>query len=76
MALSSYSTDAVSFIDKEGAELFQISTDKTGSYAYDTVYIKDNNSVAVSSGGGDSRCKHPYCMRTMPLYRLAAKNIL
>jgi hypothetical protein len=43
-------------IDKEGAELFQISTDKTGSYAYDTVYIKDNNSVAVSSGGGDSRC--------------------
>jgi hypothetical protein len=47
IALSSYSTDAVSFIDKEGAELFLISTDKTGSYAYDTVYIKDNNSVVA-----------------------------
>ena len=56
MVLFSYSTDAVSFIDKEGAELFQISTDKTGSYAYDTVCIKDTNRIAVSSGGGDSRC--------------------
>ena len=56
MALSSYSTDTVSFINKEGAELFQISKDKTGLYAYDTVCIKDTNSVAVSSGVGDSRC--------------------
>jgi hypothetical protein len=56
IALSSYSTDTVSFINKEGAELFQISKDKTGLYAYDTVCIKDTNSVAVSSGVGDSRC--------------------
>ena len=55
MVLSSYSTDTVSFINKEGAELFQISKDKTGSYAYDTVCIRDNNRVAVSSGGGDNR---------------------
>ena len=56
IALSSYSTDTVSFINNEGAELFQIGKDKTGSYAYDTVCIKDTNSVAVSSGVGDSRC--------------------
>ena len=55
MVLSSYRT-AVSFINKEGDELFQINTDKTGSYVYDTVCIKDNNRVAVSSGGGDNRC--------------------
>jgi hypothetical protein len=38
-----------SFINKEGVELFQIGKDKTGSCTYDSVYIKDNNSVAVSS---------------------------
>ena len=31
--------------------LSQISKHKIGSTTYDTVYIKDNNSVAVSSGG-------------------------
>jgi hypothetical protein len=38
---------------KEGVELFQISKDKTGSLTFDTVYIKDNNNVAVSSADGD-----------------------
>jgi hypothetical protein len=38
----------------EGVELFQIGKDKIGTCTYDTVYIKDNNSVAVSSGGGDN----------------------
>jgi DNA-binding beta-propeller fold protein YncE len=50
MVLSCYNTNIVRFINKEGVELFQIGKDKTGSSTYDTVYIKDNNSVAVSSG--------------------------
>jgi hypothetical protein len=54
-----YSSDTVRFINKEGIELFQIGKDKTGSFTYDTVYIKDNNSVAVSwgcGGWGSKRC--------------------
>jgi hypothetical protein len=56
MVLSCSSTRTVSFINTEGVELVQIYTDKTGSYTYDTVYIKDNNSIAVSSGGGINSC--------------------
>ena len=56
MVFSCYSSSIVRFINKEGIELFQIGKDKTGSRTYDTVYIKDNNSVAVSSGGGGKRC--------------------
>jgi len=57
MVLSCSSTNIVSFINTEGVGLFQIGRDKTGSYAYDTVYIKENNSVAVSSGGrGGNEC--------------------
>jgi WD40 repeat protein len=55
MELSCCKANTVSFINKEGVELFQIGKDKTGSCTYDSVYIKDNNSVAVSSGGGDNR---------------------
>ena len=50
------STNTVSFINTEGVELFQIGRDKTGSYTYDTVHIKDNNSIAVSSAGGYNIC--------------------
>ena len=56
MVLSSYSNNIVRFINKDGVELFQIGKDKTGSRTYDTVYIKDNNNVAVSSGNGVKRC--------------------
>ena len=56
MVLSCYSTNTVSFINKEGVVYFQLGEDKTGSCTYDTAYIKDNNSVAVSSGGGNDRC--------------------
>ena len=56
MVFSCYSSDTVRYINKEGVELFQIGKNKTGSDTYDTVYIKDNNSVAVSSGGGGKRC--------------------
>jgi 6-phosphogluconolactonase (cycloisomerase 2 family) len=52
MVFSCSRTNTVSFINKEGVELFQIGKDKT----YNTVFIKDNNSVAVSSGGGVNRC--------------------
>jgi hypothetical protein len=51
-----YSTDTVTFINKEGVELFQIDKDKTRSSTYDTVHFKDNNSVAVSSGRGGNGC--------------------
>jgi hypothetical protein len=56
MVLSCYNTNTVRFTNKEGVELFQIGKAKTGSATYDTVYSKDTNSVAVSSGSGDSRC--------------------
>jgi hypothetical protein len=56
MVFSCYSSHTVRFINTEGVELFQIGRDKTGTNTYDTVYIKDNNSVAVSSGGGGKRC--------------------
>jgi DNA-binding beta-propeller fold protein YncE len=49
-------TNTISFINKEGVESFQIGKYKTGANTYDTVFIKDNNSVAVSSGKGDNRC--------------------
>jgi protein involved in ribonucleotide reduction len=42
MVFSSCNNNIVRFINKDGVELFQIGTDKTGSYTYDTVYIKDN----------------------------------
>jgi hypothetical protein len=54
MVFSCYSSDTVRFINKEGVELFQIGKDKNDTY--DTVYIKDNNNVAVSSGGGGKKC--------------------
>ena len=56
MALSCCKANTVSFINKEGVELFQLGKDKTGSCTYDSVYIKDSNSLAVSSGGVDNRC--------------------
>jgi len=56
MVFSCYSTNTVRFFTKDGVELFQILKEKTGSNTYDTVYIKYNNSVAVSSGGGSNRC--------------------
>jgi WD40 repeat protein len=56
MVLSCWGTNTISFINTEGVELLQIGKDKTGSDTYDTVYIKDNNSVAVSSGKGDNQC--------------------
>jgi hypothetical protein len=39
-------------MNKEGVELFHIGEDKTGYHTYDTVYIKDTKSVAVSSADG------------------------
>jgi DNA-binding beta-propeller fold protein YncE len=56
MALTCYNANTVSFINKEGVELLRIGKDKPGSRTYDTVYIKDNDSVAVSSGAGKNRC--------------------
>jgi hypothetical protein len=41
-------------MSKEGVELFHVDVDKTGCRTYDAVYIKDNNSVAVSSSDGSN----------------------
>jgi len=49
MVFPCYSSSTVRFINKEGIELFQLGINKTGCSTYDTVYIKDDNSVAVSS---------------------------
>ena len=56
MVISCSSTNTVSFINTGGVELFHISKEKTGLCTYNTVYIKDNNSVAVSSGDGNNKC--------------------
>jgi DNA-binding beta-propeller fold protein YncE len=56
MVFSYYNANTVSFINKEGVELFQLGKDKTGCSTFNAVFINDNNSVAVSSGNGDNRC--------------------
>ena len=56
MVLSCFNTNTASFINKEGVELFHIDEDTTGYRTYDTVYITDSNSVAVSSADGENRC--------------------
>jgi hypothetical protein len=53
MILSCINATTVSFINKEGLESFKIGKTKT---IYDTVYIKEKNSVAVSSGAGNNGC--------------------
>jgi hypothetical protein len=56
MVCSCYKKDIVNFFNKEGVELFQIGQDQIGSKTYDTLYIKEENSLAVSSGSGVKRC--------------------
>ena len=56
MVLSCWYDGTIRFINKEGVISSQIGEDKTGSRVYDAVYIKDNNSVAVSSGFGRNKC--------------------
>ena len=51
MVFSCCSSNTVRFISKDGVELFQIGRD-----TYDVVYIKDTNSVAVSSGSAGNGC--------------------
>jgi DNA-binding beta-propeller fold protein YncE len=73
MVYTCYHSSVVRFINKEGIQLFQIGKDKTGSNTYDTVYIKDTNNVAVSSGRGHNRCiaiidvKSKEVMTTIPM---------
>jgi hypothetical protein len=47
--LSCYEKHIVRFFNKEGVELFQIGQDQIGSNTCDTLYIKEENSLAVSS---------------------------
>ena len=54
--VSCWDSDTISFIHKDGVISFQIYKYKTGYNIYDTVYIKDNNSVALSSGFGRDKC--------------------
>ena len=46
----------LTFLNKEGVELFQMGKGKIGSCTYDTLYIKEDNSVAVSFGIEGKRC--------------------
>jgi DNA-binding beta-propeller fold protein YncE len=74
MVMSCYYSNTVRVINKEGVELFQIGMDKTGACTFDAVYIKDNNSVAVSSGWDSNRCisiidiESRKVMTTIPVY--------
>ena len=54
MVLSCYKAGIVRLINADGVELFQIA--ETGSGTYDTVYLKDSNGVAVSSGSRGNIC--------------------
>ena len=56
MVFSCYGKHIATFLNKEGVELFQIGKDKTGSFTFDTLCIKEDNSVAVSSGLDSKRC--------------------
>jgi DNA-binding beta-propeller fold protein YncE len=56
MLLSCNKKDILTFLNKEGVELFQMGKDKIGSRTFDTLYIKEDNSVAVSSGFKGKRC--------------------
>jgi WD40 repeat protein len=55
MVFSCWEKCIVTFLNKEGVELFQIGKDKISFRAYDTVYIKEDNGVAVSSGLGGKK---------------------
>jgi DNA-binding beta-propeller fold protein YncE len=55
MVFSCSIPSSVRFINEDGVELFQIGKDNTGAGTYDAVYIKDDNSVAVSSGGSTAK---------------------
>ena len=46
----------ITFWNKEGVEIIKIGKDKTGARTHDTLYIKVDNIVAVSSGRGTNRC--------------------
>jgi hypothetical protein len=59
MVLSSFKSNTVNVINKEGVELFQIGKEEKELFTYDTVYIKDTNSVAVSTGLGSNRGYSP-----------------
>jgi DNA-binding beta-propeller fold protein YncE len=71
MVLSCYNADIVRLINEDGVELFQIA--ETGSATYDTVYLKDINGVAVSSGSRGNICitiidiKSQEVMTTIPM---------
>ena len=56
MVFSCCEKDILTFFNKEGVELFQMGKDKIGSCTFDTLYIKEDNSVAVSSGVEGKRC--------------------
>jgi hypothetical protein len=56
LVFSCYGKHIATFLNKEGVELFQIGKDKTGSFTFDTLCIKEDNSVAVSSGLDSKRC--------------------
>jgi DNA-binding beta-propeller fold protein YncE len=56
IVLSCWDSGTINFINREGVESFKITKHTIGSDTYDAVYIKDNNSVAVSSGPGCNKC--------------------
>jgi DNA-binding beta-propeller fold protein YncE len=56
MVFSCYRKDIVTFLNEEGVKLFQIGKDETRFSTCDTLYIKEDNSVAVSSGLDSNSC--------------------
>jgi hypothetical protein len=61
----------------KGVESFQIANHKIGSDTYDSVYIKENNNVAVSHGFG-SGLGHKSCINIIlyVFYSLCSKVCL
>ena len=56
MVFSCFIKHIITFWNKEGVEIIKIGKDKTGARTHDTLYIKEDNSVAVSSGLSANRC--------------------
>ena len=49
MVFTCYGEHYLSFINSKGVEPFQIGSDKAESCTFDTVYIEEDNNIAVSS---------------------------
>ena len=56
MVFSCIRKHIITFGNKERVEIIKVGKDRIGSRTHDTLYIREDNSVAVSSGLNANRC--------------------